>query len=84
VYYDILSKRELIDFEKKCEECVIAYCSRLNTHGNNTDDDEKEDVIEVFNTINRLIGVLRQRSVINNEVFNKTMIEINDWLITEL
>lgn len=84
VYYDILSKRELIDFEKKCEECVIAYCSRLNSRGDNTDDSEKEDVIEVLNTINRLIGVLRQRSVINNEVFNKTMVEINDWLITEL
>ena len=76
VYYDILSKRELIDFEDSCNSIVVNHHAKT--------DDEAKYIRKVQKTIQTLIDIIHTRSVIDDVTFNETMKDISNWITSEL
>lgn len=77
VYYDILSKRELIDFEVEC-------VNRVFRHVNENTRISRDMFNDVNSTINTLLDILSTSKYTNDNVFGKTMIDLTNWFHGEI
>jgi hypothetical protein len=77
VYYDILSKRELIDFEVEC-------VNRVFRHINENTRTSRDMFNDINSTINTLLDILTISKYTNDNVFGKTMIDLANWFHNEI